>query len=157
MAIAGPTLRSRFLEVGSCAAASCQPKIGRSKTFLTVTAILCSMSAAGCARDPPQHEFNSALNEVKASPVPATARTRQYSQLQYAGPRIHRPDPALLAPQPAPDCGFKRSNVNTVDPDEWVRLKIDYERQCYQNSEKVARDRLSLLQASLVRQQSAQK
>jgi hypothetical protein len=37
-----------------------------------------------------------------------------------------------------------------VDQDEWARLKIDYERQCYQAAEKIARDRLGLLQASMV-------
>jgi hypothetical protein len=35
-----------------------------------------------------------------------------------------------------------------VDPNEWARLKLDYERQCYQEAEKAARDRLRLLQAS---------
>jgi hypothetical protein len=54
----------------------------------------------------------------------------------------------MLAPQPAPDCEYKRPDVGTVDPNEWARLKIDYERQCYQNAEKIARDRLRLLQAS---------
>jgi hypothetical protein len=28
-------------------------------------------------------------------------------------------------------------------------LKIDYERQCYQDAEKIARDRLRLLQSSV--------
>jgi hypothetical protein len=36
-----------------------------------------------------------------------------------------------------------------VDPNEWARLKIDYERQCYQDAEKIARDRLGLLQLSV--------
>ena len=34
-----------------------------------------------------------------------------------------------------------------MDPNEWARLKIDYERQCYLDAEKIARDRLGLLQA----------
>ena len=59
-----------------------------------------------------------------------------------------RPDLALLSPQPAPDCEFKRSDLKTVDPDEWVRLKVEYERQCYLDAEKTARERLALLQAS---------
>jgi hypothetical protein len=35
-----------------------------------------------------------------------------------------------------------------VDPNEWARLKLEYERQCYQDAEKAARERLSQLQAS---------
>ena len=54
----------------------------------------------------------------------------------------------MLSPQPAPDCEFKRSDLKTVDPDEWARLKVEYERQCYLDAEKAARDRLVLLQAS---------
>jgi hypothetical protein len=54
----------------------------------------------------------------------------------------------LLSAQPAPDCEFKRSDLKTVDPDEWTRLKVEYERQCYLDAEKAARERLALLQAS---------
>jgi hypothetical protein len=60
-----------------------------------------------------------------------------------------RPERALLAPQRAPDCGFGWSNLKTVDPDQWARLKVESERKCYQNAEKIVRERLRLLQASL--------
>jgi hypothetical protein len=63
--------------------------------------------------------------------------------------QICRPDPALLAPQPAPDCGFERSNLKTLDPDGWARLKLEYERKCYQNAEKTVRERLRRLQAAM--------
>jgi hypothetical protein len=62
--------------------------------------------------------------------------------------RICRPDPALLVPQSAPDCVFRRPELKTVDPDQWARLKIEYERQCYRNAEKSVRDRLRRLQAA---------
>jgi hypothetical protein len=137
--------------------------------LLTICVILCAMSVAGCARNPAQREVNVARNEGKAAPIRASVRTRRHSaQYRYAEPRIRRPDPALLSPQPAPDCEFKRSDLKTVDPDEWARLKVEYERQCYQDAEKATRDRLVLLQASStceiepvrqrrpVRQQSAQ-
>jgi hypothetical protein len=61
---------------------------------------------------------------------------------------VCRPDPALLAPSSPPDCAFGRPDLKTLDPDEWARLKIEYERQCYQRAEKVARERLRLLQAA---------
>ena len=117
--------------------------------LLTVGVVLCSMSFAGCARNPAQREIGPALHEGKASPIRAPVRTRRYSEpYRYAEPKIRRPDPALLSPQPAPDCEFKRSDLKTVDPDEWARLKVDYERQCYQDAEKTARERLALLQTS---------
>ena len=117
--------------------------------LLTVCVILCSMSLAGCARNPAQREVNPALHERKASPIRAVVRPRRFPEpYRYAEPIIRRPDPALLSPQPAPDCEFKRSDLKTVDPDEWTRLKVEYERQCYQDAEKAARDRLALLQTS---------
>jgi len=117
--------------------------------LLTVGVILCSMSFAGCARNPAQREVGPALHEGKASPVRAPVRPRRYSEpIRYAEPKIRRPNLALLSPQPAPDCEFKRSDLKTVDPDEWARLKVEYERQCYLDAEKSARERLALLQAS---------
>ena len=56
------------------------------------------------------------------------------------------PGRALLAPQPVPDCGFGRSDLQTLDPEQWTRLKLEYERKCYQNAEKAVRERLRLLQ-----------
>jgi hypothetical protein len=111
--------------------------------------ILCSMSLAGCARNPAQREASPVLHEGKATPIRTAARPRRYSeQYRYAAPRIRRPDPALLSPQSAPDCEFNRSDLKTVDPNEWARLKVEYERQCYQDAEKSARERLALLQTS---------
>jgi hypothetical protein len=54
----------------------------------------------------------------------------------------------LFEPQPAPDCEYRRSDLRTVDPDAFARLKLEYERQCYRQAEKLARDRLRRLQAS---------
>ena len=125
--------------------------------FLTVGVILCSLSFAGCARNPAQHEVSPAaapapapaLHERRAPPLRAAARPRQpVVSIRYVEPKIRRPDPGLLAPQPAPDCEFKRSDLKTVDPDEWARLKVEYERQCFQDAEKTARERLVLLQTS---------
>jgi len=151
MAIPGGALRFQ----DSCEQAAERPQAASLKSFapklLTVGVILCSMSFAGCARNPAQREASPTLtlHEGKASPVRAPLRTRRYSEpYRYAEPKIRRPDLALLSPQPAPDCEFKRSDLKTVDPDEWARLKVEYERQCYLDAEKAARDRLALLQAS---------
>jgi hypothetical protein len=53
-----------------------------------------------------------------------------------------------LAPQPAPDCGFGRADLKTVDPDQWSHLKLEYELKCYKEAGKIARARLRLLQAA---------
>jgi hypothetical protein len=104
--------------------------------FLTLSAISCAMAVGGCAQNPAQREF-------QADPFHADAPAQGQPEL-----RIRRPDRALLRPQPAPDCELKGSDLKTVDPDQWARLKLDFERQCYQHAEKIARDRLRLLQAS---------
>ena len=136
-----------------CEQAGERPHAASLKSFgpklLTVCVILCSLSFAGCARHPAQREVSPALHEGKTSPTRTPVRTRRYTEpVRYAEPKIRRPDLALLSPQPAPDCEFKRSDLKTVDPDEWARLKVEYERQCYLDAEKAARDRLVLLQAS---------
>ena len=136
-----------------CEEAGKRPHAAGLKSFgpklLTVCVILCSLSFAGCARHPAQREVSPALHEGKTSPTRTPVRTRRYTEpVRYAEPKIRRPDLALLSPQPAPDCEFKRSDLKTVDPDEWARLKVEYERQCYLDAEKAARDRLVLLQAS---------
>jgi hypothetical protein len=151
MAIPGGALRFQ----DSCKEAGERQHTASLKSFapklLTICVILCATSFAGCARNPAQREASPTLtlHEGKASPVRAPVRTRRYSEpYRYAEPKIRRPDLALLSPQPAPDCEFKRSDLKTVDPDEWARLKVEYERQCYLDAEKAARDRLVLLQAS---------
>jgi hypothetical protein len=116
---------------------------------LTLSVVFLAAGLAGCAREPAHREFNPTQRQVKATHVRSAlharinARTQQQAEL-----RVHRPDPALLAPQPAPNCEFKRTDVKAVDPNEWARLKAEYERQCYQDAEKAARDRLDRLQAS---------
>jgi len=108
------------------------------------------MLLAACARDAAQREPNPPPHEVKTAAVRVTPHIRRPSeQHRHAQPPTRRLDPALLTPQPAPDCDFKRSDLKTVDPDEWARLKAEYERQCYEDAEKTVRERLGLLQASI--------
>src|SRR6201994_491601 len=63
--------------------------------------------------------------------------------------RLCRPDSTLLAPQRAPDCVFGRPDLKTLDPEQWARLKVEYERQCYQRAERTTRERLRQLQAAM--------
>ena len=61
---------------------------------------------------------------------------------------IPRPAQSLLEPQSPPDCAFKGplSNPPTV---EETRMKLDYEQQCYRQSEMIVRTRLQQLQNSV--------
>jgi hypothetical protein len=121
-----------------------------------ISVIVLALALTGCARNSPRSELNPVHHEFKrihraarATPVrlpsrrPVEAETPQPTEL-----RVRRPDPALLTPQPAPNCEFKRADIRAVDPDEWARLKAEFERQCYQDAERAARERLSQLQAA---------
>ena len=115
--------------------------------LLAISVVACATALAGCARDPAQQELKPVQREVRVAPVRTPARPRVYAAAQrHAEPRVRRPDPALLEPQSPPNCEFKRPDIKAVDPDEWARLRTEYERQCYQDAERAVRDRLSELQ-----------
>lgn len=105
--------------------------------FSTLCALGCAMAVSGCAP-------GSVQSESRPDPMHAAATPLTSSEAHMC-----RPDRALFAPQPAPDCGFGRSNLKTLDPDRWARLKLEYERRCYKNAEKIVRERLRLLQAAI--------
>jgi hypothetical protein len=121
-----------------------------------ISVVVLTLGLAGCARDPargdlgPGHsDFKLAHREVRTTPVRLPARRRVYAETRPpAELRVHRPDPALLTAQPAPRCEFTNTDLKAVDPDQWERLKTEFERKCYQDAEKAARDRLGQLQAS---------
>jgi len=59
-------------------------------------------------------------------------------------------DPALLAPQPEPNCAFKPED----HPNATELQRLDYERQCYRQLEMIVRNRLQMLQ-DVIRQRAA--
>jgi hypothetical protein len=97
-------------------------------------ALALSGALAGCAPSP-------GPEAAQAQPASAIAEMRET--------QICRPDSALLAPQSAPDCVFGRPDLKTLDPEQWARLKVEYERQCYQRAERTVRERLRQLQAAM--------
>ena len=88
-----------------------------------------------------------ALSGCAQSSTPDPLQAQANSQMQSETTRICRPNRALLVPRSAPDCVFRRLESKTLDSDQWERLKIEYERQCYQDAEKLVRARLRRLQA----------
>ena len=83
-------------------------------------AALIAAALAGCAKQPAPQEAQAA---VVQSP------------------------PAYCQPHPAPDCQFKGSTLKTVDPAEFARLKLAYERRCIRHAEKAERQRMRELLA----------
>ena len=87
--------------------------------------------------------------------VPQSSDLQQRSDpVQFAAspsrPETHlcRPAAALLTTPHAPDCVFRRPASKAMDPDEFSRLKVEYELSCYQNAERAVRRRLRELQAA---------
>jgi hypothetical protein len=111
------------------------PETARPRLMRLISAALI-ITLSGCAQGPAPEPMQTAPTQAERA------------EPGHAEPGLCRPDRALLAPQPAPDCAFRRSHLKTMDPDLWARLKIEYERECYQNAEKVVRHRLRLLQAA---------
>jgi hypothetical protein len=96
--------------------------------LLAARALACVLLVSGCAGNAPQPE-------TRSEPV------RTPAQMCHI-------DRALLMSVHAPDCGFGRADLKTVDPDQWTHLKLEFERKCYQNAEKATRERLRRLQAA---------
>jgi hypothetical protein len=120
-----------------------------SPKLLAISVVVLATGLGGCARNTAHRDPNPVAREAKAPPVRSPVRARAHPETrQNAELLVRRPDAALLEPQLAPDCEFKRADLKVVDPDEWARLKTEYERQCYRDAERLARERLSQLQVS---------
>ena len=120
-----------------------------SSKLLAISVVVLATGIGGCARNAGHVDTNPTQRKVKAASVRSPLSARPHAEAPKSTElRVRRPDPELLAAQPAPNCEFGRADVKAVDPDEWARLKTEYERQCYRDAEKVARERLIQLQAS---------
>jgi hypothetical protein len=104
-------------------------------------AIICALAITGCAGSAPQPETRSEPSRSGAAAPASTPHPGSTPQMCHI-------DRALLAPARAPDCGFGRSDLKTLDPDEWTHLKLEFERKCYQHAEKLIRERLRQLQVA---------
>jgi hypothetical protein len=112
-----------------------------------ISAVMLAMTLGGCAHNRTPPDSGMVRQETRATSVRATAPAVRYSA-RPAPSAIRRVTRALLVPQAAPDCEFKEPDPKPVDADQWARLKLEYERQCYKNAEQAVRKRLTLLQAS---------
>jgi hypothetical protein len=99
--------------------------------FTNLCAIVFTLAISGCAGNAPSPETHPGAASLTGAETP----------------KCHIAH-VLLVPPPAPDCGFSRSDLKTVDPDQWARLKVEFERKCFQHAEKMVRERLRQLQAA---------
>jgi hypothetical protein len=121
----------------ACASESARSALaGKRRKIAHLCAITCTLAISGCAGSAPQPDSRSEPNRPGAASLSGPET-----------PKCHIARALLVSP-PAPDCGFSRSDLKTVDPDQWARLKLEFERKCFQHAEKTVRERLRLLQAA---------
>ena len=112
-----------------------RPAAALAQKLIALASLSCALALGGCASRSPAPELQAEHVQPAAERPPEV--------------RIRRPARALLTPQPAPDCEFRESSdLKPVDPDQWARLKLAYERQCYRDAEQATRKRLARLQAA---------
>src|SRR5262245_35830043 len=112
------------------------PKARYARLCLALVASLCALVAAGCAP--------RAIAETSPGSHPIHKATH-LTRVRVPKPQLPLADRSLLDRQPEPDCAFRESLSNPATPDE-VRMKLDYEQQCYRQAEAIARARLEQLQ-----------
>jgi len=129
----------------------------RSKPCRSVAAMAClaliSLILAGCARStitdaPETKRVSRSTQSLEHTSKQASKHIFKHAFKQapeLASPRsIALPEPELLVHQAAPDCEFK-SSVE-ADTDALRVIKLDYEQQCYRQSESILRARMERLQ-----------
>jgi hypothetical protein len=77
-----------------------------------------------------------------------SSNSTQYKSAAYHTASPHLRSGAQVVPQLAPDCELRVPEPNAVDAELWGRLKLDYERHCYQQAEILVRKRLQRLLTS---------
>jgi hypothetical protein len=122
------------------------------RRLLAISVLAGALTLAGCARHAATRDLHPGWHKATAPVVDTRQRAEAYPrQRQSTARRVRWPEAALLSPQQGPDCEFRGANTEAMDAGELARLKIEYERQCFQNAERAARDRLNSLQSAVRR------
>ena len=118
-----------------------------------VAVTLCTVVLGGCATRPPAQAQANVQGKAQAN-VQGKAQGNIQAKYVKRKPawrmvatraRIPLPDRTLLQRQPEPDCIF-RGTISSPMTVEELRQKLDYEQQCYRQSESNVRGRLHSLQ-----------
>ena len=99
-----------------------------------VAVALCAVALGGCATRPATQSNAKHIKSTKPVTTASISRTE-----------IPLPDRTLLQHQAEPDCGFRGAVSSPVTAEE-ILQKLDYEQQCYRQSESNVRGRLHALQ-----------
>ena len=132
-------------------------RIRYARLSLVFIAACCIVGLGGCM--PGVIVEGSTMYRTAHTPVRArtVSKARTVSQSRTANLMVHTgtlkppiplPDRSLLEPQPSLDCTFKGPLSNPVTVEE-MRMKLDYEQQCYRQAESNTRTRLQQLQNSI--------
>jgi hypothetical protein len=139
-------LGGRKPDFGVASAIACQSKPCRPAATVASLALI-GLILAGCARSTTENA--SAIKRVSIS----SSSSKHNSQPRISPPVSERasqsgislPEPELLEHQAAPDCEFK--SAAQADSEIARRaMKLDYEQQCYRQSEAILRARMERLQ-----------
>jgi hypothetical protein len=133
------------------------------QTLLALAAASLVLTIAACSSNSTQNRSASTQASNQASTQTSTQAYRMAAVHPRPGRRArHRSDRTVVMdetvhqsvhesvhePPPPPNCEFKGPEPETVDADQWARLKLDYERHCYEQAEEADRKRLEQLLAS---------
>jgi hypothetical protein len=114
-----------------------------------VAVALIAVVLGGCATRPAtqaQAKVQAKVQaRVQAKAQPKYIKPKPASRMLAARARIPLPNRTLLQRQPEPDCTF-RGTISSPMTIEELRQKLDYEQQCYRQSESNVRGRLHSLQ-----------
>lgn len=139
----------------ACSVTPCEPPLRFLHRRGRLAALLCGLAIAGCAPD--YEAYSDGLPER-----PAVRSKRQAAVNPAVKPVAPKPVPvparALLAPPAKPDCEADTADEQRVaslappapdtNADLALRIKLEYERECYRQAEARMRERLQQLQAS---------
>jgi hypothetical protein len=128
------------------------PKSGHARFCTMLAAAFCVLALGGCA--PRMIADGSRISRATDRAVHAKTVLKSGSTKKIVHARTKSPIPladrSLLQPLPKPDCTFKGPLSNPITAEE-MRMKLDYEQQCYRQSESIARERLQQLQDAVSR------
>jgi hypothetical protein len=114
-----------------------------------VAVALCTVVLGGCATRPATQAQANIQGKVQAKAQGNAhakyAKRKPAWRMLAMRARIPLPDRTLLQRQPEPDCIF-RGTISSPMTIEELRQKLDYEQQCYRQSESNVRGRLHNLQ-----------
>jgi hypothetical protein len=140
------------------------------QTLLALAAASLVLTIAACSSNSAQERSSWASNQTSTqasnqvrsvgerSTQERSATYRTAAVRPRPGGQAHRSDRTLVAHEsvqdsvhesihelPPPDCEFKGQEPDTVDAEQWARLKLDYARHCYEQAEEADRKRLEQL------------